>query len=228
MASNETEFSQGVAKFLQQLKTNVIRILDDAANDIFKGSQSNGRRIPGSITLDDFREIRNRLARIRDDTGADIVNMRLNSTDIDRPAPVFVGWVESDRIKEIRAQRNEPDPGLYRFGDTVAAREYDETLNAKGAMKERDWTVEVTKKSGEQKALVLKAGVVYQKLIGIVVHQGNGRRCVGTLNFGFSGTPDQARQKAERVNNVIENWAREGSDLVKFLKSNFELGGPTF
>lgn len=239
MPTNDTE-SPG-ARLMQEIQQLLAEVRDphqkvrvlEIASQIFKAGEAYSaaagrmRQIPADITLADFTDISKILLSIRDATGADIVNMRLNKTGEIEAAPVFVGWVESEALRRLRLERNEPDPGLYRFGDTVAAREYEETLNAKGAMKERDWTVEITKKSGEQKALVVKAGVMYQNLIGIVVNGGSGRRCVGTLNLGWR--PDQARQKAERAKHAIQNWAQDqNSELVKFLKNKFDFGGPTF
>lgn len=184
-------------------------------------------KIPQGITQEDFMEIGRCLRNILGQTHAMLVNMRLNKTGIKDPAPVFVGWVEHDELKKIRLDKNESDPGLYRFGDTVGSKTYTETLLAKGAIKERDWSVSLTEKHAEQKALAPKAGVMYQKLIGIIVEEGSVRRCVGTLNLGFYRKPDaQVVHNAERI---MKDWAQNpGSQLVKFLKANFEFGGPAF
>lgn len=184
------------------------------------------KNIHGDITSKDFETMRDHLLAILKDTGAAVVNMRLNETGRQDPAPVFVGWVEDETLRKRRRDRREPDPGFTRFGDTVAAKEYTETISAKGVIQDRDWRERLHEKSPEQKALVPRAGVMDQKLIGIIAQEGNVRRCVGTLNLGFRKRPDaQAVQKAEKV---MRHWAQDqNSKLVTFLKTNFQLGGPT-
>jgi hypothetical protein len=179
--------------------------------------------IPGGITPEHFMEIRQHLIEALEKTRALVANMRLNKTGVRHPDPVFVGWVETQKLTRRRASRNDPDPGLFRFADTIRSREYTETVLAKGAIKERDWRVRLAEKSSEQRALVPKSGVMYQKLIGIMVKQGGGRRCVGTLNLGFSKKPDaQTRRNANRVMKYYAQNPR--SELITFLKNNFELG----
>lgn len=184
------------------------------------------KNIPADITLDAFGAIRGHLLEILKVTGAAVVNVRLNKTGIAAPAPVFVGWVEDDTLKKRRGGRNEPDPGFSRLGDTITSQEYTDTLAAQGTILERDWCVSLDQKSPDQKALLPRAGVMYQKLIGIIVQEGSVRRCVGALNVGFRRRPDaQTMQKAEKL---IRHWAQDqGSKLVASLKQNFEFGGPT-
>lgn len=232
---NETDFKSlltVIRDSFQQLEHKLEQVVTAAAG---AGQTSrNGRKsIPGGITLEDFVKIRDILRQILHETGAEIVNMRLNMSDKAGAAPVFVGWIENERVKKLRLQRNEPDPGFYRLGDSVAAKEYEETINRtvkdqKPAILDRDWCGSLHEKSPEQKALVPRAGVMYQKLIGIVVDQRGVRHCVGTLNFGFK-TPTDA--EASKVKTVINDLSRgENSNLSKYLKEefNFEFGGPTF
>ena len=153
--------------------------------------------------------------------------MRLNQTGT--RVPVFVGWVEDKDVETLRTERKEPSPGDFskgRLGDTVESKEYTDTLAAKGAIVERDWCVSLKQKNPKQRALVPRAGVMYQKLIGIVVQEGNVRRCVGTLNLGFSSKPVQMAE----VETMMRAWTQEPSSkgLVEFLKTTFKLGGPTF
>ncbi|HEV8720918.1 MAG TPA: hypothetical protein VGW77_09800 [Candidatus Binatia bacterium] len=233
---NDTDFQSLLAVIrtsFQQLQDRLEHVLHTAAAASGRTGQSNGKKmIPGGLTLEDFVKIRDILRKILDETDAEIVNMRLNKTDKANAAPVFVGWVESERVKNLRLQRNEPDPGFCRLGDTVSAREYEETLNRtvkdqKPAILDRDWCDRLHEKSPEQKALVPRAGVMYQKLIGIVVDQGGVRHCVGTLNFGFNRPTDAQKSSVERR---IKDLAQgEKSELSTYLKEefNFEFGGPT-
>jgi hypothetical protein len=234
---SDTDFQSLLAVIrssFQQLQDRLEQVLHSAAGSSSRAGQSNGKRmIPGGITLEDFVKIRDVLRKFLDETDAEIVNMRLNRTGKANAAPVFVGWVESERIKNLRLQSNEPDPGFCRLGDTVAAREYEETLNRtvrdqKPAILDRDWCDRLHEKSPEQKALVPRAGVMYQKLIGIVVDQGGVRHCVGTLNFGFRKPTDAERSSVERV---LKDLAEgEKSYISRYLKAefDFEFGGPSF
>ena len=179
--------------------------------------------IPGGITPEHFLDIRNYLSDILEKTHAMAVNMRLNETGTIHPAPVFVGWVESQDLAKKRASANRPDPGLFRFADTIRSKEYTETVLARGAIRERDWRVQISQKSSDQKKDLPATGVMYQKLIGIMVNQRGVRRCVGALNLGFSRKPDgKVLQNAEKVMKLYANNPR--SELITFLRNNFELG----
>jgi hypothetical protein len=175
--------------------------------------------IPGGITPEHFLDIRKYLSDILEKTGAMVVNMRLNETGEICPAPVFVGWVESQDLAKKRASANRPDPGLFRFADTIRSKEYTETVLARGAIRERDWRVQISQKSSDQKKDLPASGVIYQKFIGIMVDQ----RCVGALNLGFSRKPDnKVLQNAE---NVMKFYAKNPrSELITFLNNNFKLG----
>jgi hypothetical protein len=226
--------TKDIGDFLQKLKEkmeDMIRIIDDAAREIPGGRQTglNGRkRIPDDLTEDDFANIRKLLEDVRRETGAEIVNMRLNKSDTERSAPVFVGWVESQRVRGLRLSRNEPDPGFSRLGDTVIAREYTETLNAYGEIVRRDWSAALSsgratlsEKSPEQKALVPRAGLMYQLLVGIIVDG----HSVGTLNLAFPRKPSSDEEK--KAEEAIKRWAgSKQSRLIEFLKDRFVLGGP--
>jgi hypothetical protein len=206
----------------------------EAAQKGLKGK----RKIPEEITQDDFKDIRQHLETVLKEltsgkTDAMIVNMRLNKTGTEDPAPVFVGWVEDETLKKLRVKRKEKDPGSSRLKDTVPATEYTETLKAKGVIQERDWCAlkdgraTLAEKSPQQKALVPRAGLMYQRLIGIVVQDGSVSRSVGTMNLAFPKKP--ADQLIQNADNIMKTWAtnQEKSKLIQFLRDNFQLGGPT-
>jgi len=185
------------------------------------------------------------LREIQKRTGADIVNMRLNETGKTDHAPVFVGWVESEAVRNLRKQRKETeDPENSRFNDSIRpVKEYTDTLNAAAKAKkyvilERDWcapisqkdpTATLSQKSAQQKALVPRAGLMYQKLSGIVINDGKVPRCVGTLNLAFARKPigDKEKQAMKKAEQVLSGLLQSSnSDLTQFLQDNFELGGP--
>ena len=183
------------------------------------------KKIPDDITQRDLKTIQAQLTTILTElgpTGVEIVNMRLNETGKIDAAPVFVGWVESESVKNLRSRRRESNPESSRILDDVPGGEYKEALEAKGTIRDRDWPARLREKSKQQKAQVPGAGILYQRLIGIVVKN----RCVGTLNIGFPvKPPNQAIQEADKV---ITRWAKDPtSKLVAFLGTNFQLGGPT-
>lgn len=186
------------------------------------------KKIPGGITADDFMAMRNFLLEVRNQVGAKQVIMRLNRTGEEIPAPVFVSWVEDDAIAKRRTEkeRNEPDPGLFRFGDSNYSVVYNQTISAgPGVLRERSWTRPYAEKSDQAKALVQEADLNYQRYIGIIVGDGKKRRCVGTLSVAFSDKPD-ARSRAS-IDQVLKNWALESrSPLVIFLRSHLAVSGP--
>lgn len=180
-------------------------------------------RIPGGITPEQFMQLREFLIKILDDSGAAVVNMRLNETGTAQIAPVFVGWVESKKMAKKREISNKPDTGLFRFADTIRSKEYTDTVLAKGSIRERDWRRQISEKDHDQKKVLPTSGVNYQKLIGIMVRQRGGRRCVGSLNLGFESRPrPQAARQADKIMRYFATSPK--SELIAFLKENFELG----
>lgn len=187
------------------------------------------RKIPGGITVEDFIWIRDCLRGILKEAGARQANVRLNETGEIAPHPFFVGWVGDAELEAARIRKNDPDPGLFRFGDDNYGKIYNETVSdGSGAIKERDWRRRgLGEKSMAAKNLAQEAGVLYQKFIGILVDQGDLRRCIGTLTVGFAHKPN-GRNKG-RTESVMKKWAQDPrSKLVSFLKNNYELGGPIY
>lgn len=199
-------------------------------------------KIPGGITPDDFSRVRNLLLMILDELRVELekvrakpqemtreVHLRLNETGKSFPLPIFVGWVEDSHSRQKRMAINRPDPGLYRFGDDVLSEIYGEAFrfafDKRKYFRDRNWEEKLWEKRPAEKAVDPKAGNMYQTCLGIVVEEGNERRCVGTLVIGFLRKPRDSVIKAAQK--VIGKWARDpNSALVRFLKG-FELGGPT-
>jgi hypothetical protein len=208
-------------------------------------------RIPGSITVEDFREITRILGIIRQDIEDDLeklcggacpddqkpkeLHIRLNESDKPFPLPIFVGWIESEDVRARRLEWNHPDPGLHRFGDDVYSEIYGEALNYANIDNEhfryRDWdsqpVPEILDKRAGEKATDPKAGNRFQTCLAMVIDG----LATGTLVVGFRRKPDNAL--LDKIHEVLEQWAREDkpksppqrSSLIDFLKK-FELGGP--
>jgi len=208
-------------------------------------------RIPGSITVEDFREITRILGNIRQDIEDELakllggacpddqkpkeLHIRLNESDKPFALPIFAGWVESDDVRKTREEWNHPHPGLHRFGDDVYSEIYGEALNYANIDNEhfrhRDWdsqpVPEILDKRAGEKATDPKAGNRFQTCLAMVIDG----LATGTLVVGFRHRPDKAL--LDKTHEVLEQWAREDkpksppqrNSLIDFLKK-FELGGP--
>ncbi len=213
--------------------------------------QPGRRRIPGSITPEEFLEITRILRRILEDMDSELralqasrgeayndddrpkeLHIRLNETDKPFPLPVFAGWVESEDVRKTREEWNNPDPGLHRWGDDVYSEIYGEALNYANHLnpqlhfRYRDWAAgELLEKRAGEKATDPKAGNLFQTCLAIMVDD----RAAGTLVVGFRRKPNQ--ELLTKAQDLLREWAREDaksvqrSALVDFLKK-YEVGGP--
>ena len=190
-------------------------------------------RIPGGIELEHFKDIRNIQREILTDleirrTGARRVATRLNNSDRENPSPHFVGIVEDRDMKSRREQRNEPDPGLFRFGDDNSSVVYTGTFSDPlGGIKTRDWDRDFDEKTSGAKALAVESGVKYQMSIAIRVPEREKPRSVGILTVGFYKKPEDPEM--EKVRSRLNFYAQDPeSPLIKYLINTFHLGGRTF
>ena len=185
-------------------------------------------KIPGGVTPDHFikiREFLNRILREVQDAGTKPmwVSCRLNESR-DDISPVFVGFVEHQELRDQRARKNLPDPGLYRFGDTHYSRLYEECLERPGEIVRRDWRFDqsdpLKMEDGDAKFFSQKLGVMYRRSLGIKLDN----RCVGTINVGFKDNP--ADETDTKVESAMRKWAIDpNSELSNYFRQNFELGG---
>jgi hypothetical protein len=189
-------------------------------------------KIPGGITVENFVDVRNYLLQILSElkaasTGAWRVVTRLNNSDSSEPAPYFVGIVEDNNLVKTRTARNEPDAGLFRFGDDNPSKVYNETVsNPTGKMIQRNWkSKDYEEKSGNAKALGHEVGCDHQRFIAIRVPVAGGKhQHVGTITVGFKNNPASPRVQA-----IMKKWAQHpNSEFVKYLRANFSLNGPKF
>jgi len=172
-------------------------------------------KVPAGITPEIFIEVRNVLLKVLKDLepvkGA-WVTTRLNETGRKDPSPIFVGWVQHQDLIAKRIQRNEPDPGLFRFADDHYSKVYEECLQNPGAVTKRDWTVDPPELTG--KTLDIKAGLRHRRCIAVKANGGY----IGTLNAGFFSDP------GAKADPKMTHWAQNsGSELIKYLQDRFQF-----
>ncbi len=185
--------------------------------------------IPGGITLDHFVKITELLKQVLaelEPAGAKRVVTRLNDSRSSEPDPYFVGIVEANELVRSRVRSNQPDPGLFRFGDANPSKVYNETVSHRlGKVIRRNWkTKHYDEKKGTAKALGHEAGCDHQRFIALRIPLGQGRhQNVGTLTVGFKKNP------SSRVEAIMKRWAQNPkSEFVTYLRNTFGLNGPTF
>jgi hypothetical protein len=210
------------------------------------------KKIPESITPEDFINMRNLLKGILTEIGASQISIRLNeSTQEDHAFSYFVGFVQDDATNQKREELGIPDPGLFRFGDDVPSKEYTDTIKTtvdfvnnrvNNPFVERDWSsINISaknfppaykKKAMGSKGIDVHTGVHYRKYVGILVdgiqvNGSKGRRCVGMLGVGYPSTA--TAQAILNLDDRIKQLAQApgtASKLVSYLRDTFELGGP--
>ena len=183
-------------------------------------------KIPAGVTPDHFMDIRKMLLRVLKETGAKRVNMRLNESGKEEPSPVFIGCVEDDDMARKRVAMNEPDTGLFRFGDKEHAVVYNECVSAgrRGRMTERDWKSQLAEKSPNAKFLGPRLGAMHQKFVGITVDNGRGYRCVGTLTAGFSRKPVRTSEQGYHLCLLVSAIGRPANGGVSGEVATDTLG----
>lgn len=174
-----------------------------------------GIRSVTAAVLDEFRRL-----------GAKQVNLRLNESGKEDKRPVFIDWVALPKVWSDLAKKSETkDLGKSRLGEGTPSKVYEEALKKAGkGIIERNWKLKqlLKEKRVESKLAVQKAGLMYQRFIGIIA-QG---RCVGLLTVSFEKKP----KKLHEVDNKMKQWASwpgyPKSKLVSYMEENFIFGGP--
>lgn len=197
-------------------------------------------KIPVDVTIDHYREVREILENVLQDIEGAVgnapkwVSCRLNQTSITDPKPFFLGWLENDALRAVRMAANQPDPGLFRFLDDVAADTYSDSLKNPTDVKRQDWKGTRSRPTKppvkEELYLYLAPGhdcgyFGLQKDNEIcrlsIAIKANGHY-VGTLNTGLSQDPGNS------LNDKIKAWGQnDTSELVQYIKNEFALGGPS-
>ena len=164
------------------------------------------------------------------------VNLRLNRSNTNKLLPVFIDWlgidnVSGELVKKSGVQGKKTDWGYYRLGDGVFSKVYDEAVtNVLKQIVEREWSEKALteEKKVESQRLVQKAGLNYQKFIGIIAGEKGKPRCVGTLTVSFQKKPSS--EKLAQIDEKMKKWAswpaNPKSNLVETIENNFVLGGP--
>ena len=161
-------------------------------------------------------------------TGARRVVSRLNRSDSNGAAPVFVGVVEDNDTIALRIQQGVPngDVGKMRFKDVNESTVYEHTVkNAAGTIVSRHWNGASSEKKPRAQHMGKKANCLHQRFIAIRIPVGNQHQHVGTITVGFGQDPNPHIPDIQRI---MKNWAQSAqSDYVKHLKNTFNLNGPT-
>ena len=152
------------------------------------------------------------------------VNCRLNRSDQKTgPAPICVGWVESDALKKKRKSLGLADPAIMRLGDDHLSPVYAECIcDPRMAVNARDYSkreTAVAEKVVGSRGYDVALGQVYRRYACI---KAGGRRA-GTLTVGSRSRPANNRQ----LEDALKEWAQNPKmEFVRCLERNFELGGP--
>lgn len=185
-------------------------------------------RIPGELNNGHFFQIKGILKTVLEELspwGARRVTSRLNRSDQNVAAPVWVGVVESDDIVVGRGTRSEPhDIGRNNFRDEHKSTVYAQALAAKGQVIERSWDQDADRNEKDSspgaKKFGPKANCNYQRFIAIKM----GGKCVGTLTVGFDQKPGPAL--VNQIDGILGRWAQtDNSEYVKYLR-DFSVNGP--
>jgi len=209
--------------FLEAFRSLSPQSKQDLLNQLCQLPEKTRARIPGEISLAHYADINRLLLELLNEIGAMQVVARLNETEKEEPAPVFIGWVENIARQRTRLQKNDPHPALLRAGDTDSSTTY-ERCYCEGIV-ERDWMKpeHVQERRSNELCLSQKTGVNYLLVVRIEVGEdGKPPRGVGVLGAGFEKRPDNFTT----IEEILKKWAQTNSGgLVKYLTEHFELGG---
>ncbi|HWP60519.1 MAG TPA: hypothetical protein VNL14_21665 [Candidatus Acidoferrales bacterium] len=190
-------------------------------------------KIPGGITPEHFLRIRSILTSFLEEMTAAAprskpswASCRLNESgdNQDDISPVFVGWVEHPDLAAERVRKNEPDPGLFRFGDDHYSELFEDCIKNPGTVRKRNWHRDLKdpvrgKWMATAKKQSIEAGIMFRRSIGLIADG----RAVGTLNVGFARDPAPEDRK---IAATLKRWAREDHEPLLTLREHFILTGP--
>jgi len=189
------------------------------AVNILNGLKSITKRSISNVWL---KQIFEDIHKVAADVGR--VNSRLNCSGTQEAIPVWAGTYEDNTIEKAQGFRADD----VRFGRSNRSKIYTMAItDQQGNIIEKDWTEGFAEKErdeyGPAQAFGPRAGCMHQLYIAIRIKEGKNYKHVGTITVGFRKKPDKGK-----VGPIIEHWAREdnGSPYVKYLKDNFNLGGP--
>lgn len=198
--------------------------------------------VANDVQLDDatWESLRKRTQDILDafrPLGAKQINLRLNESEQEAYRPVFIDWIALPSVSAKLAKRSpESDIGKYRLGEATPSKVYDDGVKQIGKkIIERNWTCQnlLKEKRLESKLAVQKAGLMYQRFIGIIAGEKPSWRRVGLLTVSFEKKPKRAHLvEVEKKMKKLASWPENAksdpvkSEFVKYLEEVFILGGP--
>jgi len=154
-----------------------------------------------------------------------LVNCRLNITGRKDAAPVWYGWVESDRLQKESGRGGRPPARL--IGSDRLSRVYEESYQNPKTVRGRNYPADAAKeKVPDQRgkpafSIDVRLGLNWRRYICVKA----GGLKAGTLTVGFAGAP----AKAKGVEDRLKFWAQDPkSALVKLLEGTFNLGGDRY
>jgi hypothetical protein len=154
------------------------------------------------------------------------VTSRLNYSNTIEPIPVWAGTWEDQTIQVLRRY----DAGKVRFGRSNRSKVYNEAvMEPQGRIIVRDWRQALPEKSedgyGPGEALGARVGCSHQLFIALRINDDREIGHIGTLTVGLDRQPNMNAVRPE-----MEKWAWEekGSKYVEYLKTTFNLGGPSW
>lgn len=184
--------------------------------------------IPDGLTVAHFQEIQKFLSQALVefqgvDPNVQRVNSRLNYSKTDEPIPVWVGTVEAKPIQDLRPGY---ELGKVRFGQSNRSFVYWETVT-KGGIVTRNWCQDIAEKykpgyGPGNNLLGPQVGCMIQIYTALTTTEGI--RC-GTINIAFN-IASQINLNRTLLHPLLLNWATEKMPYVRYLKDQFELGGP--
>jgi hypothetical protein len=180
----------------------------------------NGIRQTTQTILDAF-------AKNAGNVGAKQVNWRLNESGTTDKVPVFIDWLAMPDVMQNFAKVSGINPldwGRYRLGDGIISEVYKGAVGNPPQLIYRDQKLK-KEKTAASLELVMKAGLNYQKFIGIIATQNGKKRCVGALTVSFAGTPNDLGKVDQKMKEWA-GWTDGPSPLVNYITQNFVLGGP--
>lgn len=164
--------------------------------------------------------------------GARQVNLRLNQSQNEEKLPIFIDWIALPSVTAGLANRcEEKDVGRWRLGEPTPSKVYDAGLAQAGRrLIERNWKVKrlLKEKRVESKLAVQKAGLMYQRFIGILAEEAGAKRRAGLLTVSFKNKPRNLKEIDKRMKKWASWPGHPKSPLVKYMEENFVLGGPLF
>jgi hypothetical protein len=192
-------------------------------------------RIPVEVSFEHYMAMRSILQHALQDIELTAgyepkwLTCRLNrSGTADTQDAYFLGWVENQSLRDIRIGLDKPDPGLFRFLDPVHGDTYRTALKNPTQILWQEWQHGHGRAGAprQQPLKLFQDNGFYQLTSGCEICRRSiaikvDSRYAGTLNIGLSSDPGDA------LDDKLKIWGQHAtSELVQYIKNEFNLGGP--